>query len=336
MNKPLLVGDFYNNYGPGIANLALAEALGSNVHRTYARTVPPKSFFRLPFCFWRVAEVLVRVPFASSVCFCGLSSLNVTGIKWSRFWHKKTIYLAHGYAALEMKINGDYNKKQEDTEKWVIENADQILAVSKMFAKKIKNEIAKDKAVDYIYNIVEIPEANNRAKNRFQVYTTGGAMPRKNNLVVCEAIERLNKKRSKEQQIRLIIAGKDYDSRFDKYDFVSYRGDIGLSESHKCMEKSELYIQNSIFETFGIAIVEAVARGCKILLPKENVGSIEVLEGLSDRNLIYDVDSVDELANKISYLLSDHFNNVTKIKTDLISKGDIAQKLLSFLEVKNV
>ena len=68
------------------------------------------------------------------------------------------------------------------------------------------------------------------------------------------------------------------------------------------MHQSGLFIQNSCFETFGLAPLEALACGCDLLL-SDKIGARFILKGLEDGDLIHDYSDRDEIADKIMRLM---------------------------------
>ena len=72
--------------------------------------------------------------------------------------------------------------------------------------------------------------------------------------------------------------------------------------------KSNLYIQNSEFETFGLATMEALICGCNLLI-SQNVGAKAIINGLEANDLINDVDNIKEISNKIMHNLFNSNNN---------------------------
>jgi glycosyltransferase involved in cell wall biosynthesis len=61
-------------------------------------------------------------------------------------------------------------------------------------------------------------------------------------------------------------------------------------------------VQNSSFETFGLAVCEALSAGSELLIAK-NVGAISVIDNLTEKNIINSPDDIDEIAKKISYFV---------------------------------
>ncbi len=65
------------------------------------------------------------------------------------------------------------------------------------------------------------------------------------------------------------------------------------------MKQSDLYIQNSSFETFGLAVCEAIACNCKILLSK-HIGALSIIKNLDEDMIINDNTDINEISEKIN------------------------------------
>ena len=70
------------------------------------------------------------------------------------------------------------------------------------------------------------------------------------------------------------------------------------------MKRTNIYIQNSIFETFGLAILEAAYCGCKLLV-SNCAGALDCIDNMEDYNIIFDNNDVKEIKKKILILLED-------------------------------
>lgn len=320
--KIFLVGDFRSNTGPAIANVALKNALGKNVFCSFART---------RFC--RILELLIRMPFCNTVCFCSFSVLDVYGIKLAKFLKKNTAYLMHGYIEFEDKINHIIPSTRElATERYIIENVNTLICVSELLANKIRQDYSNRDNIYVIYNIVNITRKHEIEKDPLMILSTGGGMPRKNNLAICEAIKNINNGLTRNKKIRYIVAGKsyDYEEEFKKYDFVDFIGDVSHDEVLRLMSKSKIYIQNSIFETFGLAVVESIECGCDVILSK-NIGALEVIKGLKDGDIINDSNRIVELEEKIMAKISDEKKFSGAVDWERISTVKVKDSFLKIL-----
>ncbi|MGQ7390445.1 glycosyltransferase [Streptococcus suis] len=151
-------------------------------------------------------------------------------------------------------------------------------------------------------------------KKANQIVSIGGGIPQKNNLLICRAINKLNEENKMNLKYIVIgLTGRDKDE-ICSYDFVTYYEKLSHEEVIEILAGSQMYIQNSVFETFGLAIIEALLSDC-ILLISNNIGAISVLKTIENRDLIFNINDVDEISSKIKYLLSN--NNTIRLKHGL-------------------
>ena len=68
------------------------------------------------------------------------------------------------------------------------------------------------------------------------------------------------------------------------------------------MAESTLFIQNSSFETFGLAPVEALLQGCSLLI-SSNVGAVSVMTTVQENDVIEHPKNPEELTSKIRFAL---------------------------------
>ena len=125
--------------------------------------------------------------------------------------------------------------------------------------------------------------------------------------------------------------GKDINT-IKSYPFVDYIGMIPHEQILTYMQQSALYIQNSVFETFGIAPLEALLCGCNLLLSC-HTGALSIIPGALETDIIYDPYDIDEIANKILTLL--HNNNqkrlISSINFDTSSPSYRVYELLTLI-----
>ena len=129
-------------------------------------------------------------------------------------------------------------------------------------------------------------------------------MPRKMIKFICEAVKILREESG--EDYRLVVTGDTgADSEaVDAYDFVEDRGIVSFDENVKLYGKAALFIQNSSFETFGLAPVEALVCGCSVLLSRQ-IGALEVIRNISDTDVIENFEDPHEIASKIKHILNE-------------------------------
>ena len=85
------------------------------------------------------------------------------------------------------------------------------------------------------------------------------------------------------------------------------------------MSESNLYIQNSYFETFCLACVEAIQCGCNLLISR-NIGALSVLKNVDDDHIIFNSNDIEEIKNKIEKCIKDKNRSNISLKECLWKK----------------
>lgn len=305
MKKIYWIGDIKNNTGPANVNKKYKEFLSNEAvfcnsnNKTY-----------------RIFHFLVNIPFKKIIIISGFSKLNYIFLKISNILNKKTFYLMHGYLKIESKYNKNITNESKNIEQKILKESYKIICVSKMFANIVKQEYPEiNSKITYVNNGTnnknkKETKTNNKT-NKYCIISVGGGLKQKNNLDICKAINEIN-----DNNIKLIIIGKigNDGEKIKKYPFVEYHENLSHEEVLNLMGQANLYIQNSYFETFGLAIIEALQEKCNILISK-NIGAIDILDNINDKDIIYDNESVSEIKEKILNKKEEKETNI-KIKRD--------------------
>lgn len=299
--RVFFAGDFKNNTGPAIANKAIRKGLLGNKNVVFSDANNKLT---------RALEIVVKILLSDAVCFCSFSKVNILGIKVAKFFNKKTFYLMHGYSTLENKINNenitdDQIMKINKCEKYIFRNIDRVFCVSEAFMNYMKDaESEFEEKFDYNYNGLDLNKIKNSTKKysenkkQRQLISIGGGMKRKKILAVCVAIDKLNKE--KNMNLKYIVIGPPYTDKEEicNYDFVTYYDKLPHEKVLEILAESYLYVQNSTFETFGLALIEALFSNCNLLVSSK-VGAIGVIKTITDSDLIFDQDNIEEISSKI-------------------------------------
>lgn len=331
-----LVGDFKNNTGPAIANKMLKEGMiNTNIKIKYSNS--SNKLFRVIESFYSVLR-------SKKIIICSSSKLNKFIIKLSKILKKEVFYIMHGYISYEYKMN--YLLKKEDMkylkmkeyEKYIFSNVNKIFCVSKTFMKFMKeNEKEFSEKFDYNFNGIDLEKfkkINNKIiRDNNQIVSIGGGMRRKNNLMVCRAIENLNNNYGFNLKFKVIGMGYTDKEEIKNYSFVDYYNEMSHENVLKILSESGIYIQNSYLDTFCISVLEGLFCGCSCLFSKY-VGVKDVFNNLSENYIIQDPDNIEELSEKIKILLNKNNNEdlIKNLDLDLIDYKNVAKNLLKKLE----
>ena len=127
-------------------------------------------------------------------------------------------------------------------------------------------------------------------------------MPRKMIRYICDAVAILRDEYDPEMYV-CVIGDKGADTeKLRSYDFVKDLGIVPFSETLKLFDRAALFVQNSCFESFGLAPLEALASSCPVLVTKE-AGALETIRGILPEDIIDKYDDPSGIASKIKYLL---------------------------------
>jgi glycosyltransferase involved in cell wall biosynthesis len=225
----------------------------------------------------------------------------------------------HGESALWLKKNynipyvvtehnsgfarGLFGQKELAFAKKVFENASFNIAVSSEF-KKLLEKIFKVK-FEYIPNMTDTTFFNIRSKpknqNEFKFINIAFLDKKKNQNMLIYAFEKAFKDKP---DIKLTIVGNglEYNNLFNLIKELNMEKQISLygkanrDEVKKLLQNSDIFVLSSKYETFGVAVVEAMACGLPVVSTKcggpESIIIDDRLGYLSDLN-------VNDLSNKI-------------------------------------
>ena len=298
--KIFVIGDYRTGTGPANVTLEYLKRLPRGTRHLVAKS---KAL--------RAVEILLKMPSCDVVLFSGYSKQNILGLKLAHKLKKPTAYLMHGCVEHENAINECIDKEMNRVERMTMELSDRIYAVSSQFAKWLRTNYPEysDKIeampngvnTELLKDVLDIDKI--QARDSLQIFTIGGGMPRKKIKHICEAIAKINR-RYGEMTYRLVVVGdkgKD-DDIINAYPFVENLGLVDFEKTKQLYRESALFVQNSCFETFGLAPMEALMCGCNVLLSRE-IGALELFNNVEDGDIINNFYDEAEIASKIDRLL---------------------------------
>jgi len=185
----------------------------------------------------------------------------------SRMLRKKSIVVIGGYEVAKVQ-EIDYglllNPKSASRVKYVLENADKILAVSKFNKKEILKYRENLKNIKLVYNGIDVCKFKPKGKKEDIVITVG-------------IINKLNLKRKGLEtfvraaiylrDIKFVLIGKHVDDSIDYLKSIAplnveFTGFVSDEELLNWYQRAKVYCQLSIYESFGVALAEAMACEC--------------------------------------------------------------------------
>lgn len=305
MSRFFIVGDHKTGTGP------------ANVTKEYIRCFPKGTLYqKCTSKIGRLPELVINTFRSDIILFSGYSAQNVIGMKLAKKLKKPTAYIVHGAITHENRINHEENSGMSDVEEQTLLLADKLFAVSEKFADWLRSEYPDYSGkIDFVTNGIDertVSTAENSEKRK--ILSIGGGMPRKRIVNICKAVEKINEGLS--ENIELFVIGKpgaDTDE-FAKYPFVHDLGLVSASEKEELFKKCGLFIQNSCFETFGLAPVEALCAGMSVLCSSV-CGVLDLFKSAGENDVIADCEDIDEIADKIKYVINNPNRN--KLLSDI-------------------
>lgn len=324
--KILFLGGHRANSGPQNVNKQLIKYLNNDV-----------SYLNSENKLCKKIELLFKFCFSNIIIISGFSIHAPFICKVAKIFHKKTIYILHGYAKYEIKMNnlGDFEKDSK-IEEDLLNNVTLILCVSQKYMEWLKNEKPElSNKLYYLNNGIELKNDLHKIINNddvIRIAVAGSNRNMKNNIEVCRAVEKML---SENIKVELNIFGKIYDECVDlsQFKFAKIHGNMAQEDFYKELCKNDIFILNSDIESFGLAAVDALSCGCSILVSK-NCGVLSVMK-LNYMDIIDDPHNIDELVKKIKFVYKKP-NNKRIIKSiDLIncSWESTANRLLKICNI---
>jgi glycosyltransferase involved in cell wall biosynthesis len=304
--KLFLIGDFQSDNGPGTANKQILRSLskGHIIRYSKAQSRPG-----------RIIESFEKIIVSDAVVICSKSQINYFVINVAKHFKKKIFYVMHGCSSYEAKLNNPNISEQEvqalrDYEYFIVANADKTICVSEFFMDFMKHRIPEYKVkFDYIYNCIDIknisqftPPTSTLERNN-QIVSIGGGMKHKNILSIVKAAQQLQPK------LPVFVIGVDGPDSSDikRQENTEWEGLLSHSDVLHLLSESKIYVQNSTFETFGLAAIEALYCGCDLLI-SDQMGCKDLFSTLTNNDVINDVHDQEEIRQKLDYL-EKHSNN---------------------------
>lgn len=293
MSRFFIVGDHKTGTGP------------ANVTKEYIRLFPEGTLYQKRTSkIGRLPELYFNILRSDVILFSGYSAQNVIGMKFAKKLKKPTAYIVHGAIDHENAINNYENANMSSIEAETLKLADRLFAVSRRFMDWLKAEYPQyENKIDYVTNgIDERTVSEGIQGDNTKILSIGGGMPRKMILQICVAIERINAKTN--TPLTLYVIGKDGKDTeaINKYPFVKNLGLVSAEKKEELFKECGIFIQNSCFETFGLAPVEALCAGESVLCSKV-CGVLDLFASADSHDVIDNYCDADEIADKIMYLM---------------------------------
>lgn len=277
-------------------------------------------------------EALFKISQSDIVIFSGLM-FRLSELKYAHLLRKKIIYIMHGCSRLETDKT---NKKENE----ILKLSDTVLCVSNLYRDLMCNTFPMYKqkfkvlhnGIDWMA-LQKISSSDKHIpKEKNCIILFGGGRKLKHNLEVCRAVNELNHELNLNLKVDVYGYYRETDDShaISKIPCVTFHHVIPHNQINHELAKSHIFIQNSSLESFGLALIDAIALGCDVLY-SQHVGAKEIIAGSSEFDIIHDPKDVKEIKEKLKYLLTHSnnnrlFNSIDKESSSIKSSTD---KLLS-------
>lgn len=283
----LLVGDYRDNNGPNNVNKEIIRYKSKNF-----------SHVCMTNRFWKYQDAVLKLLCSDVVVVSGTSKLNLFVMKTAKRLGKKTAYIMHGCAAYEARINHQVLSERDIIqEEELLEYTDLILAVSEKYCQWVKNHFPQHA---HKTDFWQLGVTWHRSEIRDHCHGTtvaaaGGSLPLKRNRIVSDAVESLG------GTARLMVYGPTNGDSIPSAQSTQWVGEVTHDAFLDGLRAADVFVVNSVVESFNIAVMEALSCGCSVLV-SNHVGAAGLLD-LTENDIIFNVEDENEIAEKISYLL---------------------------------
>lgn len=320
MKKYLFIGGTEGNTGPDNVNKSIVANLSLNFYSISGGNKIIK--------YINAIRYVLR---CNVVVISGISKIGMYAMKMARLLGKKIIYIMHGCYEIEFSLNEmPINKRSLKRERYFLKYSDLILPVSKRYSKMIQEKYPFCVGrLNYLHNGVDKInyDYSTIKREKGRIIAVGGDRKLKNNIVVAKAMRKLG------NHLKLTVYGYLYNpDNLPQATNIEFKGLIPQKQLYAEMMKSELYVLNSVCESFALSVFDALLCGCSILVTNV-AGALDLLD-VTDHDVIFDPMDEDEIAEKIDYLLQ-HPNNerlLSSIDFDKISFEASVRKLEYFCD----
>ena len=232
----------------------------------------------------KYVNTLLNVARCNIVIVSGISKIGMYAMKLAKTFGKKTIYILHGCNEIEFKLNQmSPDEKALKYERYFLNNSDLILAVSERYSKLIQEKYPVCVGrVNYLHNGVDKVDFNCNAvqREKGRIIAVGGDRKLKNNIEVANAVAKLDDSK------KLVVYGHLYHpDDLPKGKNIEFKGLVPQKQLYEEMMKSELYVLNSVYESFALSVFDALQCGCSILVTNA-AGALELLN-VTEHDVIY-------------------------------------------------
>jgi len=198
----------------------------------------------------------------------------------------------------------------------------QVIAISDIVKKEIEDLYnISSKKINVVHSGANLDFFNpNKRKFRNQIFKkhgidlkdtlilfVGNPFDRKGLEFVIKSLSKVNHKK-----IKLLVIGRKEVSDMSYYNNLSKKLKVEnkikfislTPELNKYLASSDIFIFPTLYEPFGLVILEAMASGIPVITSKD-AGAAELIDNMKDGIILEDPKDYNKIADKINYLLND-------------------------------
>ncbi len=259
--------------------------------------------------------------------FAGWHSL--TAVIFSKMFRKKSIVVAGGYDASyhpEIDYGAFTNLKEKIPAKYVLKNADIILAVSEFTKKEILKKV-KPKQIEVVYNGIDTDKFKPVTEKENVIITIGDVTKLG---VKLKGLDTFVKVSGFFPNFKFVIIGKTEKTIVNKLkksnSKVIFTEKLPHKEVLKWLQRAKIYCQLSYIESFGIGVAESMSCGCIPIVTKK--GSLPEIVGDTGFFVPYNDEKATIEAIKKAVNISDDVGEKTRARiNEIFTYGKRKEKL---------
>lgn len=252
-----------------------------------------------------------------------ISIMDLSFIHFPQLFARKDLYQLNNWTAYSVKkarkiFTISQFSKNDIIKEYGVGKEDIVVTypgIKEVESSKVRN----------VYKVLSMSDLNKKfGINKEYILFVGTLQPRKNIEKLIEAFAKIDK------DILLLIVGKkgwlyeDILNAPQKYNIgsrVKFLDFVEDSDLEALYKNAICFVLPSLYEGFGLPVLEAMKNGCPVLL--SNVSSLPEAGG--DAALYFDPEDANEIANAIKRVIEDN-----SLREDLIKKGFLQVKKFSW------
>ena len=186
---------------------------------------------------------------------------------------------------------------------------DICIAVSESLKKILVHRGVKSEKIHVIYNGIEIYKYKDKysSDSKIKLCAVGNLLPVKNHIKLLEAVKSFNEKYPDKYIYCDIYGSGECENNLNEYIKLNNLTNVtlkGFDDSIRYkLDQYDIFVQPSKYESFGLAVVEAINAGCFVIAT--DVGGMkEIIELFPKRGKLVQVNNSDAIMECINFVYS--------------------------------